>query len=141
MEKADLITGVLPQADQAEITAVVEKLRQGFAAKDLEAIDELFAAKYADIATARFLKTEEYKAEMDAFYTELFSREAFAVRPLYSRYNFQSTAADRLVKVMQGSLGFPEPALVMTYRENKRTRRYDLDLYFAKIGGKWLIVR
>jgi hypothetical protein len=42
---------------------------------------------------------------------------------------------------MQGSLGFPEPALVMTYRENRRTLRYDLDVYFAKIGGRWVIVR
>jgi hypothetical protein len=141
IEKAERITGVLPRSDQEEITAVVEQLRQAFAAKDPALIDELLFIKYADIAGARFVRLDAYKAEVNSFYTSLFEREAFTVRPLYSRYNFQSTAADRLVKVMQGSIGFPEPALVMTYRENRRTLRYDLDLYFAKIDGRWIIVR
>jgi hypothetical protein len=66
MERAERITGVLPRSDQEEITAVVEQLRQAFAAKDLVRIDELFSAKYADIAGARFIKPEAYKAEMDA---------------------------------------------------------------------------
>ncbi|MDR1931046.1 MAG: hypothetical protein LBQ44_10530 [Treponema sp.] len=141
IERGELFNGVLSRSDQEEITAEVEKLRQAFAAKDLDAVNALFADKYADIAAARFLKPEEYRAEMDGFYSGLFAREAFTVRPLYSRYNFQSAAAGRLVKVMQGSLGFPEPALIMSYRENRRTLRYDLDLYFAKIGGRWVIVR
>jgi hypothetical protein len=141
LEKAEPVRGVLNRTDQDEITAVVDQLRAAFSAKDLDAIDGLFAAKYRDIAAARFIKPQELKAEMDDFYTQLFKREAFAVRPLYTRYSFQSTADGRLVKVMQGSISFPEPALVATYRENRRTARYDLDLYFAKVDGKWIIVR
>jgi hypothetical protein len=68
-------------------------------------------------------------------------KDSYGVMPFYGRYGYFSIADDRLVRVVQGRIGFAEPALVITYREGRRTRRHDVDLYFAKIDGKWMILR
>jgi hypothetical protein len=145
MEKAkrDIsAAGVLPMADQREITSVVQKLRGAFAAKDIGTINALMEAKNADLAAVRFLPLEEYRAASDAFYAELMNRADFTVRPLNGHYSFLSTADDRLVKVMQGRVGFPEAAIILEYRDsNGKKARYEQNLYFAKTGGSWVIIR
>jgi hypothetical protein len=144
IEKASTVissTGALPQEDQQEISTLAGELMSAFTNRDIDAIDELFKYKYADLSMARFVSTSSLKAEMDDIYREIMEKDRFAVQPLFGRYNFQSTANDFLVKAMQGRIGFPEPALVLTYREGGRTRRYEVDLYFAKIDNAWVILR
>ncbi|MDR2314353.1 MAG: hypothetical protein LBE02_07440 [Spirochaetaceae bacterium] len=144
VEKAEKVissAGTLSQADQEEIAALAEDLRRAFTGKNLAEINSLFGIKYADLAAARFTTTTAIRTETAALYGELMEKEAYTVRPFYGRYGYFSTADDRLVKVVQGRIGFPEPALVITYREGRRTLRYDLDLYFAKIDGRWVILR
>jgi hypothetical protein len=144
LEKAERVissTGVLPRDDQQSIATLVEQLRKAFAEKSIAAIDELFKTKYNDLATARFTTPAAIKAEADKQYLELMEKEAYAVRPFSGRYGYYSTADDRVVRVIQGRIGFPEPAMVITWREGKRTLRWDLELYFARIDGKWVIIR
>ncbi|MDR2702114.1 MAG: hypothetical protein LBB72_06765 [Spirochaetaceae bacterium] len=134
-------TGVLPRDDQQAIAALVEQLRKAFTEKNIPNIDDLFSVKYNDLATARFTTPAAIKAEADKQYLELMEKEAYAIRPFSGRYGYFSTADDRVVRVIQGRIGFPEPALVITWREGRNTRRWDLELYFAKIDGKWVIIR
>jgi hypothetical protein len=144
VEKAEKVissAGTLSQADQEEIAALAEDLRRAFAEKNLAGINNIFRVKYADLAAARFTSASAIRTEMAAVYGDLMEKEAYTVRPFYGRYGYFSTADDRLVKVVQGRIGFPEPALVITWREGRRTLRHDLDLYFAKIDGKWVILR
>jgi len=144
LEKAERVissAGVLPRDDQQSIAALVEQLRKAFAEKNIAAIDELFKVKYNDLAIARFTTPDTIKAGADKQYLELMEKEAYAVRPFSGRYGYYSTADDRVVRVIQGRIGFPEPALVLTWREAKKTSRWDMELYFAKIDGKWVIIR
>jgi hypothetical protein len=147
IERAERVissTGALPLSDQEEIAALAEQVRQAFTEKDISRIDSLFGLKYADLAAARFTTAVALRTEMDAQFQEIMEKEAYAVRPFayYGRYGYFSTADDRIVRLVQGRIGFPEPVLVITYRnEARRTARYDLDLYFAKISGKWVIIR
>jgi len=144
LERAERVissAGVLPRDDQQSIAALVEQTRKAFAEKNIASIDELFKVKYNDLAIARFTTPAAIKADADKQYLELMEKEAYAVRPFGGRYGFYSTADDRVVRVIQGRIGFPEPALVLTWRESKRTLRWDLELYFAKIDGKWVIIR
>jgi hypothetical protein len=147
IERAERVissTGALPQSDQEEIAALAEQVRQAFTEKDISRLDSLFEFKYADLAAARFTTAAAVRAEMNAQFREVMEKEAYAVRPFsyYGRYGYFSTADDRVVRLVQGRIGFPEPVLVITYRnEARRTARYDLDLYFVKIDGKWIIIR
>ncbi|MDR1306681.1 MAG: hypothetical protein LBK74_03810 [Treponema sp.] len=147
IERAERVissTGALPQSDQEEIAALAEQVRQAFTENDISRIGSLFEFKYADLAAARFITAAAVRAEMDAQFLEVMEKEAYAVRPFsyYGRYGYFSTADDRVVRLVQGRIGFPEPVLVITYRnEARRTARYDLDLYFVKIDGKWIIIR
>jgi hypothetical protein len=147
IERAERVissTGALPQSDQEEIAALAEQVRQAFTEKDISRIDSLFESKYADLAAARFTTAAAVKTEMGEQFREIMEKEAYAVRPFayYGRYGYFSTADDRVVRLVQGRIGFPEPVLVITYRnEARRTARYDLDLYFAKIDGRWIIIR
>lgn len=145
IEKAEGVisaAGVLPMTDQREITSVVRKLREAFAAKDIGTINALVETKNTDLAAVRFLPVEECRAASEAFYLELINRTDFSVRPLNGHYSFLSVADDRLVKVMQGRVGFPEAAIILEYRDdNGRRARHEQDLYFAKINGTWIIIR
>jgi hypothetical protein len=144
MEKAHRVIssmGALPRSDQDEISALVEELRRAFTEKDVYRIGELFRVKYADLAAARFSTPAAVKGELESQYLTLMEKEAYAVRPFYGRYGFFSAADDRVIRVVQGRVGFPEAALSITYREDRKAARYDLDLYLAKIDGKWLIIR
>ncbi|MDR2768370.1 MAG: hypothetical protein LBB82_08620 [Treponema sp.] len=144
LEKAERVissTGALSQEDQQAISDLAGELRAAFTNKDLSAAGELFKYKYADLSAARFVSEPSIRTGTDAIYEDIMGKDRYAVQPFWGRYNFQSTANDRLVKTMQGRIGFPEPALVLTYREDGRTRRYEIDLYFAKIDGKWVILR
>jgi hypothetical protein len=144
LEKAQRVissTGVLPRDDQQSIAALVEQLRKAFAEKNIADIDDLFKVKYDDLAIARFTTPANIKAEADKQYLELMEKGAYAVRPFSGRYGYSSTADDRVVRVIQGRIGFPEPALVVTWREGRTTLRWDIELYFAKIDGKWVIIR
>jgi len=144
LEKAERVissTGVLPRNDQQSIAALVGQLRKAFTEKNIADIDELFKVKYADLAIARFTTPAAIKEEADKQYMELMGKEAYAVRPFSGRYGYYSTADDRVVRVIQGRIGFPEPALVFTWREGKNSHRWDLELYFAKIDGNWVIIR
>ncbi|MDR0402306.1 MAG: hypothetical protein LBH35_01810 [Treponema sp.] len=141
-EKVIAAAGVLPMSDQREITSVVHRLREAFSAKDIGAINALMETKNADLAAARFLRPEECRAASETFYLELINKADFSVRPLNGHYSFLSTADDRLVRVMQGRVGFPEPAIIMEYRDDSGKKiRYEHDLYFAKIDGSWVIIR
>ncbi|GHV85622.1 hypothetical protein AGMMS50230_12300 [Spirochaetia bacterium] len=144
LERAERVissAGVLPRGDQNEITALAENLRRAFTEKNISGIDSLFRTKYTDLAMARFTSPTTLRNRADASYQELMNKEAYAVRPFTGRYSFFSIADGRAVRLVQGRIGFPEPALVINYRENGKAARYDLDLYFAKIDGKWVIIR
>jgi hypothetical protein len=145
VEKAERVisaAGVLPMADQREITSSVQKLREAFAAKDIGTVNALMETKNADLAAVRFLPVEECRAASEAFYTDMMNRADFGVRPLNGHYSFLSTADDRLVKVKQGRVGFPEAAIILEYRDaGGKKARYEQDLYFAKIDGSWVIIR
>ncbi|MDR2209927.1 MAG: hypothetical protein LBO65_00460 [Spirochaetaceae bacterium] len=140
-EKVISSTGALPREDQEAIAVLAEDLRRAFTEKDLAELENLFKIKYSDLAAARFTTPAAIGAEMAELYGGLMEKEAYTVHPFYGRYGYFSTADDRLVKIVQGRIGFPEPALVITYREGRRTRRHDLDLYFARIDGRWVILR
>jgi len=144
LERAERVissAGVLPRSDQEAIAVLVERLRRAFTEKNLAAIDELLKTRYTDLAVARFTTPEAIKAETDVQYRELMRREGYAVRPFSGRYGYFSTADDRVVRVVQGRIGFPEPILVVTWRQGGTTHRWDMDLYFAKIDGTWVIIR
>jgi hypothetical protein len=144
MDRAERVissAGTLPRSDQEEIAALADQARQAFTEKNIPEIDRLFRVKYTDLASARFVSAATLRTAADTTYSELMEKEAYTVRPFYGRYGYFSTADDKVVRLVQGRIGFPEPALVITYREGRRTVRYDLDLYFAKIDGKWVIIR
>ena len=143
LERAERVissTGVLPRDDQAKIAAIAEQLRRAFAEKNTESIDNLLRAKYADLAAARFTTFAVIKAEADAMYRELMEKEGYTVF-FSGRNSFFSAADDRAVLLGQGRIGFPEPALIITWRDGRRTNRWTMDLYFARIDGNWVIIR
>lgn len=143
LEKAERIissAGVLPRDDQEEIAAIAKQLRTAFIEKDIDTIDALFSFKYSDLATARFTTAAAIKAEIEAKYRELMAKSGYTVY-FNGRNSFFSAAEDRAVRLGQGRIGFPEPALIVTYREGRTTERWTMDLYFAKIDGKWVIIR
>ena len=144
MEKAARIgssTGALPRDDQSELTAMVQALKQAFSGKDIAAINVLLERKYEDIAAVRFLPAEEYRKENAALYTALMEKPEFTVPPVNGHYSFHPVANGSLVKVMQGRTGFPEAALVLEYRDGGKKAQYEQNLYFAKIDGRWVILR
>jgi len=144
LEKAERVissAGVLPRDDQEVIVALAGDIRKAFTEKNIAGIDELLKTKYADLAVARFTTSDAVKAEADEQYAELMGKENYAVSPPTRRYSYSSTADDRVVRVNQGRVGFPEPALVITWREGRATRRWDMELYFAKIDGAWVLIR
>jgi len=144
LEKAERVissAGVLPRDDQEVIAALAGDLRKAFTEKNIAGIGALFQTKYADLAVARFTTPAAVKAEADEQYAELMGKEGYAVTPATRRYSYSSTADDRVVRVNQGRVGFPEPALVITWKEGRATRRWDMELYFAKIDGNWVIIR
>jgi hypothetical protein len=144
LEKAERVissTGVLPHDDQQAINALVEQLRKAFTEKNTAVIDELLKVKYSDLAIARFSPLAVIKEEADQQYSELMEKETYTVRPFSGRYGYFSTANDRVVRVVQGRIGFPEPTLGITWRDGRTTQRWELELYFAKIDGKWVIIR
>lgn len=134
-------SGVLSRSDQGEITALIQTFRQALSEKNLDALQSLLEAKCRDAAAARFISAEEYRAECRVFYSSLMEKPGFTVLPFYGGYTFHSTADDRFVKVMQGRVGFPEPAVVVEYRDDSGKVRHEHDLYFAKIDGRWVIIR
>lgn len=134
-------SGVLPRSDQGEITVLTQAFRQALSEKNIDALHSLLEAKYRDAAAVRFIPAEEYRAESGVLYSSLMEKPGFTVLPLYGGYTFHSTADDRLVKVMQGRAGFPEPAVIVEYREGGVKVRREHDLYFAKINGRWAIIR
>jgi hypothetical protein len=144
MEKASKTgssAGALPRDDQTELTATVQAFKQAFSVKDIAAVNTLLERKYEDVAAARFFPVEEYRKENTVMYMELMEKPDFAVLPLNGHYSFHPVANGRLVKVMQGRTGFPEAALVLEYRDGGKKARYEQDLYFAKIDGRWVILR
>jgi hypothetical protein len=144
MDRAERVissAGNLPRSDQEEIAVLSNEIRKAFTEKNIPEIDRLFRVKYTDLASARFTTVAALRTAADGTYSELMEKEAYAVRPLTGRYGYFSTADDKVVRLVQGRIGFPEPALVITYRDGRRTVRYDLDLYLAKIDGKWVIIR
>ena len=143
LERAERVissAGALPREDQAEIAAIAQQLRTAFTEKDIDTIDNLLRFKYYDLATARFAAAAEIKAEADAKYRELMDKAGYTVY-FNGRNSYFSAADDRAVRLGQGRIGFPEPALIITYRESGRTMRWVMDLYFAKIDGNWVIIR
>jgi len=143
LERAERVissAGVLPRKDQEEIAALAGQLRKAFTEKNIDSIGELFAAKYDDLAAARFTTTAAVKEEVDAKYRELMGKEGYTVN-FNGRNSYFSAVDDRAVRLGQGRIGFPEPALIITWRENKKTVRWDMELYFAKIDGSWIIIR
>jgi hypothetical protein len=144
LEKAERImsdAGALPTEDRWEILDIVDRLSQALANQNAEAVYELQQDKYRDIALARYLPYETFRQQAEAEIRDLLGHANFEVRMTYSKFNFLLTADNLLIRVVQGRVGFPEPAIIMTYRENNRTVQRSLDLYFAKIGGRWTIVR
>jgi hypothetical protein len=144
MDRAERVissAGNLPRSDQEEIAVLANEIRKAFTEKNIPEIDRLFRVKYTDLASARFTTAAALRTAADETYSDLMEKEAYAVRPLAGRYGYFSTADDKVVRLVQGRIGFPEPALVITYRDGRRTVRYDLDLYLAKIDGKWVIIR
>jgi len=143
LERAERIissAGALPRGDQDEIAAIVKQLRTAFTEKDIDTIDELFAVKYADLAAARFTVPLTIKTEAEKQYRELMNKTDYAVF-FNGRNIFLSAADDRAVRLGQGRIGFPQPALVITWKEGKNTARWEMDLYFSKIDGRWVIIR
>jgi len=132
--------GTLPRADQGEIAEIAQQLRKAFTEKNIDAIDNLLKTKYADLATARFTTAAVVKAESGAKFRELMEKEGYAVY-FNNRNSYFSAAEDKAVRLGQGRIGFPEPALIITWRDNKKTSRWTMELYFAKIDGKWVIIR
>jgi hypothetical protein len=144
LERAERVfssAGVLPREDQAEIVAITEQFRRAFTEKNMEDIDALLKTKYADLAAARFTTPGAVKTETNLQYRELMEKDGYAIKAFSGRYSYFSTADDRVVRLVQGRIGFPEPALVVTWRDGRAARRWELDLYFAKIDGKWVIIR
>jgi len=143
LEKAERIissAGILPRDDQDEIAAIAKQLRTAFIEKDMDTISNLMRAKYEDLATARFTTAAAIKAETEAKYSELMTKTGYSV--YYTQRNsFFSAVEDRAVRLGQGRISFPEPALIITYRESGKSIRWIMDLYFAKIDGKWVIIR
>jgi len=143
LEKAERVitsAGTLPRSDQEEIAAIAEQLRKAFREKDINSINDLLKVKYAELAASRFTTSTAVRSEEVAKYRELMGKEGFAVS-FNGRNSFFSAADDRAVRLGQGRIGFPEPALVIIYREGGVSRRWEMDLYFAKIDGKWVIIR
>ena len=143
LEKAERVissAGTLPRADQAVIADIAQKLRAAFTEKNIEAIDELLKYKYADLAVARFTTVAAIKADADAKYRELMGKTGYTVS-FNGRNSFFSAAGDKAVRLGQGRIGFPEPAIIITWRESGRTVRWTMELYFAKIDGEWVIIR
>ena len=143
LERAERIissAGALPREDQAEIADIAQQLRTAFTEKDIDTIDSLMRVKYADLAAARFTTAAAVKAEEDAKYRELMGKTGYAI-VFNGRNSFFSAADDKAVRLGQGRIGFPEPALIITWREARGTGRWTMDLYFAKIDGVWVIIR
>jgi len=143
LERAERVistAGVLPRDDQEAIMDIATQLRRAFIERNIERINELFSTKYADLAIARFTTVAEIRAEETAKFRELMAKEGFTV-VFDGRNRFHSVAEDRAVRLGQGRIGFHEPALIFSFRENRRTERWNMELYFAKIDGNWVIIR
>jgi hypothetical protein len=141
-EKAESVPYVLPNADQQEITAVINQLRSALASKNTNALRTLLLTKYTDIAKARGAASEDLLGKRFTEYNILLYQNDFAVRPLSGHYSFHSMLADKVVKVTQGATGFPQPAIVITYKDaGGKAGAENINLYFAKINGKWVIIR
>ena len=132
--------GTLPREDQNEIAAIAQQLRTALTEKDFDIIDSLFRTKYEDLATARFISQAVIKDETNAKFRDLMDKPGYSVL-FNGRNSYFSAAEDRAVRLGQGRIGFPEPALIIVYREGRNTVRWTMDLYFAKIDGKWVIIR
>jgi len=144
LERAERVissAGVLPKSDQEVIASMATELRKAFEKKDIALINELLISKYADLAVARFTTAAAIREEISNQYLELMEKENYTVRPHSWRFSYSSTADDRVVRITQGRIGFPEAALVITWKEKGVTRRFDQELYFSKIDGKWVIIR
>ena len=143
LEQAERIissAGTLPREDQTEIADIAQQIRTAFTEKNIDAINELMGTKYADLAVARFTTAAAVRAEEEEKYRELMDKTGFTVY-FNGRNSFFSAADDRAVRLGQGRIGFPEPALIITWREGGKAMRWTMDLYFAKINGKWVIIR
>ena len=132
--------GVLPREDQTEIADLAEQLRTALREKDMEKINELLMTKYTDLAAARSVSPSSVRNEANNTFRELMEKENYAIF-FNGRNSFFSVVDDRAVRLGQGRIGFPEPALIITYRENRTTVRWVMELYFAKINGTWVIIR
>ena len=143
LERAERIissAGALPRSDQEEIAEIAGQLRTAFTEKNISLIEELFRFKYTDLATARFSTTAEIRNEANEKYRELMDKPGYTII-FNGRNSFFTAADDRAVRLGQGRIGFPQPALIISYREGRSTARFELELYFAKIDGKWVIIR
>jgi hypothetical protein len=132
--------GVLPREDQAEIAGIAQELRTAIKEKDMDTIDRLFATKYADLAAARSASVSSIRNEARDQFTGLVEKPGYTVT-FNGRNSYFSAAEDRAVRLGQGRIGFPEPAIVITWKEGGKTMRWTMELYFAKIDGKWVIIR
>lgn len=144
LERAERVissTGVLPKSDQEVIASMASALRKAFEEKNIALINELLQVKYADLAVARFTTIPNVREELNKQYLELFQKDGYTVRPHSWRFVYSSTMDDRVVRVTQGRIGFPEAALVITWKEKGGSGRFDQELYFSKIDGRWVIIR
>lgn len=143
LERAERVissAGALPREDQAAIAAIAQQIRTAFTEKNIDAIDFLMEAKYTDLAIARFTTVDAIKEEEHKKYRELMGSPGYTVY-FNGRNSFFSAADDKAVRLGQGRIGFPEPALIINYREGGRAARWTMELYFAKIDGYWVIIR
>ena len=139
-ERVASSAGILPREDQAEIAALGAQLRTAFIEKNINGIDELLRTKYTDLGRARFTTAAAMRAATNRQYREMMDKPGYTVS-FSGRDSFFSVADDRAVLLAQGRIGFPEPAIIISWREGGRTVRWVMDLYFAKINGEWVIIR
>ena len=125
----------LSEGDQRDMVDLAERFRQTFVARNVQAMYDLTSYKFEDRARAEgFSPTEQRQAAME-LYAEMVASNENVVAPLYPELIvFDSIANGAVYRLTQGS------GQKLIRMEDAKTRRR-IDIYMAKISGKWTIVR
>lgn len=129
--------------DKAIIISLVRELNMAFLKKDVDKIYELQRIKYEDIAVARY---KDKKAQKEIIIEQLNWLKSLGELELSGKndeeYRFEFLNGNKIVLVTQGGINDPKPAVAVQEKgDGGKENQISVDAYFAKIGGKWTIIR
>jgi len=131
---------VLSQEDKYAILSHIDQLVAAYLKRDFDAVYELQKLKFEDVATSRHQATAEELEELTSDARKfVVGLDKLEYHQPDAPLQFVVTGDNKLVHVVRSSS--PEYALAFTYESEGEKQDFFIDPYFAKIDGKWVIIR